>query len=81
MSVIEIQRPKLPEHADRIDIGVILADTCVEAILEIYESDSVDDAAKDFLTDLMHYCDANGLDFDTCLESARASYEAEINGE
>lgn len=32
---------------------------------------------SDILTDLMHYANADGLDFDDCLETARDHYEEE----
>ena len=32
----------------------------------------------DFMTDLFHYCDKHGVDFDGCLTAARGHYEDEI---
>ena len=36
---------------------------------------------RDCLADLMHYCEANGYDFDEELNSALSYYHAERNGE
>lgn len=39
------------------------------------------DAVCDLLTDLMHWCDRHGQDFDSELERARDHYDAETLGE
>lgn len=36
-----------------------------------------DDAASDFLADLMHWCDRNGQDFEQLLARGRNHYSAE----
>lgn len=36
-----------------------------------------EDAAADLLCDLMHWCDANGFDFETELDQARDHYDYE----
>ena len=36
-------------------------------------------AVKDLLTNLMHLCEQDGLDFDKLVESAKMNFQAEIN--
>lgn len=40
-----------------------------------------EDDLKDMLTDLMHLCNRDGVDFDDILRTARMNYEAEIEEE
>ena len=40
-----------------------------------------EEALGDLLTDLMHWSDRSGFDFDAALERARTHYEAETAGE
>jgi len=35
----------------------------------------------DLLTDVMHYCDQNGMDFDDDLKTAKRNFEAEVEGD
>jgi hypothetical protein len=38
-----------------------------------------EDALADLLCDLMHWCDRNASDFETCMSTARMHYEAETS--
>jgi hypothetical protein len=38
------------------------------------------DVPHDLLSDLMHWCDGQGLSFEKFLETARRNYEAELAG-
>lgn len=38
------------------------------------------EAVQDLLTDLMHYCDTNGIDLDDCLNLADMTYQTEQEG-
>lgn len=40
-----------------------------------------DAALTDALTNLRHYCQANGLDFERGIRTSLANFEAETNGE
>lgn len=53
----------------------------VEAMLMIagYETDDPESAVTDALADLMHYCDAEELDFAVCDRSARMHFECELD--
>lgn len=44
----------------------------------ICAEDEFDTAAGDFLADLMHLCDKNGVNFEDLLEKGRNHYESEI---
>lgn len=62
--------------------------THAQAFLEAYaritgldpEADR-DAMISDFLSDMMHFCDMTGQDFNQLLQRADRNYEAEINGE
>jgi hypothetical protein len=41
------------------------------------QDNPVDTILVDVLTDLMHYCNHDSIDFDNCLEMARRHFEAE----
>ncbi len=60
-----------PTNEDRVDR--------IDAIREFYKDSSDDDEAlvRDILTDLMHFCDDEGMDFNARLEMARMHYEEE----
>ncbi len=52
----------------------------VHAFLQRVRGD--DEAAiRDLLCDLMHLCDALGLDFDSEVEAGRVNYDTEVQGE
>jgi len=44
----------------------------------ISQEDEFDTVVGDFLADLMHLCDKNGVNFETLLEKGRNHYESEI---
>lgn len=43
-----------------------------------YEEEGADEAVSDLLTDLMHWCDANGVDFYERLAIAKCSHKEEL---
>lgn len=45
------------------------------------DADGRETAVKDLLTDLMHFCDQEDLDFEDLLSGAQGFYDEEINGE
>ena len=52
----------------------------IDAMLDTTNEDHGDDIATpvtDLLANLMHYCDAEGIDFQRCLKSAGIHFEAE----
>ena len=42
------------------------------------DGDIADETITDLLTDLMHFCDEQGIDFESCLRMANMHYEAEV---
>jgi hypothetical protein len=42
--------------------------------------DDQESDVKDVLCDLMHFCFCTGMDFDAMVESARVSFEVEMEG-
>ncbi len=57
-------------------------DNAVRAIRsnpDLWSGASDDELLIDLLADLMHYCDANGIDFGRSLRSARAHFRAETD--
>lgn len=46
-----------------------------------YVEEGPDAAVSDLLTDLLHWCDANGVDFDERLSIAKHSHEEECEEE
>lgn len=45
--------------------------------LEGYDNGSNEEDVIDLVTDLMHYCDLEDVDFETIIEMARFHFEAE----
>ena len=45
------------------------------------DGDTTDETITDLLADLMHFCDEQGIDFESCSRMATMHYEAEVNHE
>lgn len=54
------------------------AERAAEALGEYLTQDDPEVATYALLTDLMHYCDREGFDFDELLEMAERHYAAEV---
>lgn len=65
--------PTNDERADRIDST--MQAYCLALECRDFECD--EDDIKDMLTDLMHFCQRAGIDFEANLQTARMNYEAE----
>ncbi len=68
-----------PTNEERRDRAYSTIDSyCLEAYPDTVHGIEIDDEIiTDLLTDLQHFCQHNGHDFDTCLNMARHNFEAE----
>lgn len=74
----------MPSNADRAD----WAYSALEAFAKRTRQDTSGDlkhaqytVVTDLLADLMHLCDRDGIDFETCLIGGRGHYEEELQEE
>lgn len=70
-------RKKLPPDPERLNSKRAIWAGAALATFQTLTNDDDDNALKDLLADLMHYCDRNGEDFDVALDAARFHYKAE----
>ena len=68
-----MSEPTNEERADRID--TVMQAYCLT--LESRDFDGDEDDVKDLLTDMMHFCERAGIDFEANLRVARDNYQAE----
>lgn len=57
------------------------ANHALETLLVAYPILDTDDALTDVLTDLLHYCDQNWINFEKHLAWAREHFACELRGE
>lgn len=73
-----IEYPTNPLRAEWARAG--LAEFAVQVGLD-HPDESLETVIGDFLADLLHLCDLEGIYFEDMVSRARAHYEAEVNGD
>lgn len=77
----QITIPQLPEVITRPEMGATIAEAWLPAVTqEMYEGGDTptSEDITDLLTDIMHWCKKNDVDFDDCLAAAQEHYEEEV---
>jgi hypothetical protein len=54
-----------------------MAARCYQTTYDSSDSKITDETITDLLTDLMHFCDEQGIEFESCLRMANTHYEDE----
>lgn len=71
----------LPTNLDRSTWADAALDAYARLTRTIPEDSDTEELVRDLLTDLMHLCDRDGVDFAQELEYARGNYQEEMDEE
>lgn len=71
-------RPTGNYHSDPYTRAEAALDAFADVAVEENDERDTHDLISDLLTDLLHYCDETGCDFDVAISIAQGNFEEEI---